>query len=277
MRDLDVIAGAVSIPTLPVASTRRAVESAVTTPLEQQINGAEGMRYLQSTSGSDGTSLITATFDVGRDKDLAAVDMQNRVNTALPRLPAEVRNTGVVITKTTPAIVIAAGFYSKDGSLGNVFISVIAEIEPRGNRCAPSKSPFPRRGTSSQRGELPVVYAVVGTADYRQRRSAAPGRRVRLRVRTKTATAAMGTTRPAPHRDRRRVQSGAGAATGGATEQPALESPGHWGTNPLAGSKTQLTGEDCVGGYAAQIPLTSSAASADGAPAAVNAPKIVDT
>src|SRR5262249_46677383 len=151
---LIVIAGAVSIPTLPIAqypelaapqvqvqsvyigANAEAVESAVTTPLEQQINGAAGMRYLQSTSGSDGTSNIAPTFavralDVGRDKDPAAVDAQNRVNTALPRLPAEVRATGVVITKTTPAIIIAAGFYSDDGSLSNVFISNYLDLYVR--------------------------------------------------------------------------------------------------------------------------------------------------
>jgi HAE1 family hydrophobic/amphiphilic exporter-1 len=146
---LIVIGGAVSIPTLPIAqypelaapqvqvqsiyvgANAEAVESAVTTPLEQQINGTEGMRYLQSTSGSDGTSVITATFDVGRDKDLAAVDVQNRVNTALPRLPLEVRNTGVTISKTTPAIVVAAGFYSADGSLSNVFISNYLDLYVR--------------------------------------------------------------------------------------------------------------------------------------------------
>jgi HAE1 family hydrophobic/amphiphilic exporter-1 len=146
---LIVIGGAVSIPALPIAqypelaapqvqvqsiyvgANAEAVESAVTTPIEQQINGAEGMRYLQSTSGSDGTSVITATFDVGRDKDLAAVDVQNRVNTALPRLPLEVRNTGVTISKTTPAILIAAGFYSDDGSLSNVFISNYLDLYVR--------------------------------------------------------------------------------------------------------------------------------------------------
>src|SRR4051794_22706606 len=122
-----VLLGVVSIPTLPVAqypelappqvnvlanyigASAQVVESAVTTPLEQQINGAEGMRYMTSTSASDGTSNITVTFDVGRDKDLAAVDVQNRVNTALPRLPAEVKNTGVTVLKTTPAIVVAIG------------------------------------------------------------------------------------------------------------------------------------------------------------------------
>src|SRR3954469_17271656 len=144
-----VLAGAVSIPTLPIAqypelaapqvqvqsvyvgASAQAVESAVTMPLEQQINGAEGMRYMTSTSGSDGTSSITATFDVGRDKDLAAVDVQNRVNTALPRLPAEVKNTGVTVTKTTPAIVLAIGFYSDNGSLSNVFISNYLDLYVR--------------------------------------------------------------------------------------------------------------------------------------------------
>ena len=57
--------------------------------------------------------------------------MQNRVNTALPRLPAEVKNTGVTITKTTPAIVIAAGFYSEDGSLSNIFISNYIDLYVR--------------------------------------------------------------------------------------------------------------------------------------------------
>src|SRR2546423_13047732 len=94
-----VLAGAVSIPTLPIAqfpnlappqvnvpsnyngASAQVVESAVTIPLEQQINGVEGMKYLTSTSGNDGTSNITATFDINRDVDLAAVDVQNRVNT----------------------------------------------------------------------------------------------------------------------------------------------------------------------------------------------------
>src|SRR3954465_11847601 len=102
-----VLGGAVTIPTLPIAqypelappqvqvlsnyvgASAQVVESAVTTPLEQQINGAEGVRNRPSTSGSDGTSNILVTFDVGRNKDLAAVDVQNRVSTALPRLPAE--------------------------------------------------------------------------------------------------------------------------------------------------------------------------------------------
>ncbi len=114
-----------------VGASARIVESAVTTPLEQQINGAEGMRYMSSTSGNDGTSIITVTFDVDRDKDLAAVDVQNRVNTALPRLPTEVKNTGVTITKTTAAIIMGVGFYSEDGSLSNMFISNYLDLYVR--------------------------------------------------------------------------------------------------------------------------------------------------
>ncbi|HLK91756.1 MAG TPA: multidrug efflux RND transporter permease subunit [Polyangia bacterium] len=144
-----VLAGAVSIPTLPIAqypelaapqvqvvsnyvgASAEVVESTVTTPLERQINGAEGMRYLSSTSSNDGTSQITATFDVGVNKDLAAVDVQNRVNAAVPLLPAEVKNTGVTILKTTPAIVLAIGFYSDDGSLSNLFISNYLDLYVR--------------------------------------------------------------------------------------------------------------------------------------------------
>src|SRR5262249_48676172 len=92
---LIVLVGAVCIPTLGVAqspglappqvevpanyvgASAQVVESAVTTPLEEQINGVEGMRYMQSTSGNDGTSQITVTFDLGYNKDIAAVDVQN--------------------------------------------------------------------------------------------------------------------------------------------------------------------------------------------------------
>src|SRR5882757_8466473 len=115
---LIILAGAVSIPTLPIAqfpilappqvtvssnyngASAQVVETAVTIPLEQQINGVEGMKYLTSTSGNDGSSSITATFDISRNVDLAAVDVQNRVSTAQGRLPAEVNNTGITISKS---------------------------------------------------------------------------------------------------------------------------------------------------------------------------------
>ncbi len=71
------------------------MESAVTTPLESVINGVEGMVYMTSASTNNGFSSITVTFEVGRDPDLAAVDVQNRVNSALGRMPLEVRTNGI--------------------------------------------------------------------------------------------------------------------------------------------------------------------------------------
>src|SRR5256885_16311680 len=130
---LIILAGAVSIPSLPVAqypnlappqvtvtsnyngANAQVVESAVTIPLEQQINGVEGMKYLTSSSGNDGTSQITATFDITRDVDLAAVDMQNRVNTALGRLPLAVRTTGITINKAAAGFIFGAGIYTEHG------------------------------------------------------------------------------------------------------------------------------------------------------------------
>ncbi len=114
-----VIAGAVVIPTLPVAqypqlappqvtvssfytgANAQTVESAVTTPLEQAINGVEGMRYMTSSSGNDGSSQITVTFDLTRNLDLAAVDVQNRVSTVTGRLPNEVKTTGSSSARTS--------------------------------------------------------------------------------------------------------------------------------------------------------------------------------
>jgi HAE1 family hydrophobic/amphiphilic exporter-1 len=138
---LIVLVGIVCIPTLGIAqfpelappqvqvtanyvgASSQVVEAAVTTPLEEQINGVEGMRYMQSASGNDGSTLITVTFELGYNKDIAAVDVQNRAQTALASLPTEVKNTGITVTKTTPAIVLAMGFYSEDGSLSREFIS----------------------------------------------------------------------------------------------------------------------------------------------------------
>src|SRR5262245_27261111 len=143
---LIILAGGAAIPTLPIAlfpdlappqvvvatnyigASAQVVETAVTTPLEQQINGAEGMKYLTSTSGNDGTSMITATFDLTRDPDLAAVDVHNRVNQALGRLPNEVKQTGVIVTKTSQNFVFGAAVYSEDGRYDPQFISNYLDV-----------------------------------------------------------------------------------------------------------------------------------------------------
>jgi HAE1 family hydrophobic/amphiphilic exporter-1 len=146
---LIILAGAVVVPTLPVAqfpnlappqvsvtsayigASAQTVETAVTQPLEQQINGAEGMKYITSSSGNDGTSSITATFDLNRDPDLAAVDIQNRVNTAQGRLPAEVKATGVTVTKAANNFVLGAAVYSPDGRYDPLFMSNYLDVYVR--------------------------------------------------------------------------------------------------------------------------------------------------
>jgi HAE1 family hydrophobic/amphiphilic exporter-1 len=144
-----ILAGAVVIPTLPIAqfpdlappqvsvtsayigASAQTVETAVTQPLEQQINGAEGMKYITSSSSNDGLSQITATFDLNRDPDLAAVDIQNRVNTAQGRLPNAVKATGVTVSKSSNNFVFGAAVYSPDGRYDPLFMSNYLDVYVR--------------------------------------------------------------------------------------------------------------------------------------------------
>jgi HAE1 family hydrophobic/amphiphilic exporter-1 len=105
-----------------------AVESSVTTILEEAINGVEGMRYMTSTSGNDGSSSINITFELSRPQDLAAVDVQNRVQGVTGRLPDEVKTTGVTINKVASSFVMAAGFYSQGNRYNDEFISNYIDI-----------------------------------------------------------------------------------------------------------------------------------------------------
>lgn len=141
-----MLLGAISIPTLPIAqypdivppqvavtatytgASAEVVESAVTTPLEQEINGVEGMKYMSSISSNDGTSTITVTFNLERDINLAAVDVQNRITAAQGRLPDEVKVTGVKVTKSSPQIIMALALYSDNGKYDNLFVSNYADL-----------------------------------------------------------------------------------------------------------------------------------------------------
>ncbi|MEO0594263.1 MAG: efflux RND transporter permease subunit, partial [Myxococcota bacterium] len=106
-----------------VGASAEVVETTVTAPLEESINGVEGMRYIESNSSNDGISTITVTFERERDLDIAAVDVQNRVSTVLGRLPAEVRAIGVDVRRASNAIVLGMGVYATDGQYDDVFIS----------------------------------------------------------------------------------------------------------------------------------------------------------
>ena len=141
-----ILAGAVAIPTMPVAqypslappqitvsafytgANAQEVETAVTTPLEQAINGVEGMLYMTSSSTNSGAASITITFDVTRDQDLAAVDVQNRVNQALGRMPAEVRTTGITVSKQSTGFVMAVGVFAEKGEYDSLFLSNYLDI-----------------------------------------------------------------------------------------------------------------------------------------------------
>jgi hydrophobic/amphiphilic exporter-1 (mainly G- bacteria), HAE1 family len=136
-----ILAGLIAIPTLPIAqfpelappqvlvtafyngADAQTVETAVTTPLEQVINGVEGMLYMTSTSGNDGTSAITITFDISRNLDVAAVDVQNRISQAEGRLPNEVKQVGLSVTKVSNNFVIAAAAYAEHDEYDPLFIS----------------------------------------------------------------------------------------------------------------------------------------------------------
>jgi len=141
-----VLAGVVCIPILPVAqfpeiapptvqvnatyygASAEVVEQTVTLPLEQQINGVEGMTYMSSISGNDGTSNITVTFDVGYDLNIAAVDVQNRVNIGLPQVPEDVRRYGVTTKKQSTNFILIINLYSPDGRYDDLFLSNYASI-----------------------------------------------------------------------------------------------------------------------------------------------------
>jgi HAE1 family hydrophobic/amphiphilic exporter-1 len=141
-----LLVGVISIPTLPTAqypeisptqiivtsnyigASAEVVENTVTSILERQINGIEGIKYMTSSSSNDGTSTITVTFDSSKDKDIAAVDVQNRVSLAEPQLPDAVKQTGVTINKQSNNILLGMGLYSENQKFDNVFLSNYADL-----------------------------------------------------------------------------------------------------------------------------------------------------
>ena len=142
-----VILGGVSFSRLPVAqypeiappiinvsgqypgASAEVVASTVVTPMEQQINAVENMLYMYSNSTADGRFSIQVSFDLGTNLDIAQVQVQNRVAIAQPRLPADVRNIGVTVTKASPDLMMVVHLYSPDKSRDSLFISNYATLE----------------------------------------------------------------------------------------------------------------------------------------------------
>lgn len=115
-------------PTVVVSATypganAQTVADTVATPLEQEINGVEGMLYLSSSCTNDGRMNLTVTFKLGTDLNQSQVLVQNRVNAALPRLPEDVRRLGVLAQKRSPDLTMAVQFFSPDGSRDVIYLS----------------------------------------------------------------------------------------------------------------------------------------------------------
>jgi HAE1 family hydrophobic/amphiphilic exporter-1 len=144
---LIVIVGAIAYPTLPVAqypeiapptvvvsasfpgASAETLAETVAAPLEEQINGVENMIYMSSSSTGDGNVTITVTFSQGTDVDQAQVLVQNRVSTAEPRLPEEVRRLGVTVRKNSPDLLMVATLISPDNRYNQQYLSNYATLQ----------------------------------------------------------------------------------------------------------------------------------------------------
>ena len=142
-----VILGGVSFSRLPVAqypeiappiinvtgqftgASSETVAETVVAPIEQAVNGVEGMLYISSNSTADGKFTLSVTFDVGTNLDIAQVQVQNRVSTVTPRLPQAVQQVGVTVAKSSPDILMVVNLFSPDNSRDALFMSNYANLE----------------------------------------------------------------------------------------------------------------------------------------------------
>jgi len=109
-------------------ATAEDVANAVAAPIEQQLSGLDGLLYFKSSNSSDGTMNLQVYFDLSRDLDLAAVDVQNQVNLAEPHLPQEVVRQGITITKAQTDILAVVALGSKDPRYDATYLNNYAKI-----------------------------------------------------------------------------------------------------------------------------------------------------
>ncbi len=138
---ITVLVGAISIPMLPISqlpqiapiqvevtsayigADAETAETNVTSIIEREINGVENMSYISSNTSNDGISSINVSFPPETDRDIAQVNVQNRVALAEPQLPSAVQQTGVTVQKSSPDLLLGTAFYAENGEYDDLFLS----------------------------------------------------------------------------------------------------------------------------------------------------------
>ena len=124
----DIAPPTISVSTTYSGANAQAVLNSVIAPLEESINGAEGMTYMESTATNTGSATINVYFRQGFDPDMAAVDVQNRVSKALNLLPSEVTQVGVTTQKRQTSMLVGVALYDPSGKYSEEFIENYAKI-----------------------------------------------------------------------------------------------------------------------------------------------------